>query len=207
MLIVGAACGLAGWWSGHVSSAASPVAAASNAGQPAPHTLFASGPVIAIAPDGKATLHVDGEPLSWVLAEIDRQSGAHAPAEPAAARGAAREAAPVAVASARPEDVAARVMRGSEAERYDTLVQSRSGGAVSEDMLKTLYQTDDSPRVRLLAFDYAQEASEGDPAARRAELEAARLLPDAVVAQEAGRRLDAMDAQAHRAAQQVAAQR
>jgi len=215
VLMLGLACGLAGWAGGHASAARAAAADARRAAAadtPPPHTLFAPGPTIAVARDGKVTLHVDGEPLQWVLAEIDRQAGARVTAAidtPAqAARGTALREAPHAAAPAgRTEDVAARVMRGTEPERYETLAQSQNGGAVSEDMLKTLYTTDASPRVRLLAFEYAQEGTEGDPAARRAELEAARLLPDAVVAREASRRLEAMDAQARRAAPQVAAQR
>jgi hypothetical protein len=106
---------------------------------------------------------------------------------------------------AQPDEVLARVLRGSEPERYDTLVQSLYRGAVSADTLKTLYQTDASPRVRLLAFEDAQEATVGDPAARRSELEAARLLPDPVVAEAAGRLLETLDHQARAAAQQDAA--
>jgi hypothetical protein len=71
-------------------------------------------------------------------------------------------------------------------------VQAQNGGAVSDGMLKVLYETDASPRVRLLAFELAQEGTEGDPAARRAELEAARALPDPVVSQEAARQIEAL---------------
>jgi len=214
VLVFGLACGWAGWAGARMAAAASPPGRArdaSSAERPAPHTLFASAPTIAVAPDGKVTLHVDGEPLEWVLAEIDRQAGhavafvadhAESPRRISAATPTDR---PCSVAqSPQAQDVVARVMRGTETERYDTLVQARSGGAVSEEMLRTLYQTDASPRVRLLAFEYAQEATEGDPGGRRTELEAARLLPDAVVAQEAARRLEALDAQARRAAPQVA---
>ncbi len=215
VLIVGLSCGLAGWSAGRAHGA-NPSAAdgrsALAADTAAPHTLFSPGPTIAVARDGRVTLHVDGESLEWVLAEIDRQAGTHvartkdAPTD--ADHGAApREAPRIAATAASREDVGARVMRGTETERFETLMQAQNGGAVSEDMLKTLYQTDASPRVRLLAFEYAQEGTEGDPAARRAELEAARLLPDAVVAQEAGRRLAAMDIQARHAAPQVATQR
>ena len=214
VLVFGLACGWAGWAGARMAAAASPSGGArdaSSADRPAPHTLFAAAPTVAVAPDGKVTLHVEGEPLEWVLAEIDRQAG-HA-----AASATDRAALPRRVGTAtqaeracnvaqspQAQDVVARVMRGTETERYDTLVQARSGGAVSEEMLRTLYQSDASPRVRLLAFEYAQEATEGDPGARRTELEAARLLPDAVVAQEAARRLEALDAQARRAVPQVA---
>lgn len=214
VLVFGCACAWAGWAGARMGASASPAGRArdaSSADRPAPHTLFAAAPTIAVAPDGKVTLHVEGEPLKWVLAEIDRQAG-HGVAAVADLTDAPRrigastqaEAACSVAPSPATQDIVARVMRGTETERYDTLVQARSGGAVSEEMLRTLYQSDASPRVRLLAFDYAQEATEGDPGARRAELEAARLLPDAVVAQEAGRRLEALDAQARRAVSQVA---
>lgn len=214
VLVFGLACGWAGWAGARMAAAASPSGRArdaSSADRPAPHTLFAAAPTIAVAPDGKVTLHVEGEPLQWVLAEIDRQAGQavasttdHAVSPRRIGTATQAERACNVAQSPQAQDVVARVMRGTETERYDTLVQARSGGAVSEEMLRTLYQSDASPRVRLLAFEYAQEATEGDPGARRTELEAARLLPDAVVAQEAARRLEALDAQARRAVPQVA---
>lgn len=204
------ACGVFGWSLGQASRGSGAPRAAVHDDAPAPHTLFAAGPLVAVAKDGRVTLHVDHESLSWVLAEIDRQAGAPVTARgtvpsdtdagaTAAARPRAREG------LARPDEVLARVLRGSEPERYDALVQSFNGGAVSAETLKTLYQTDASPRVRLLAFEDAQEATEGDPAARRSELEAAHLLPDPVVAGAAGRLLETLDRQAHDAAQQDAA--
>jgi len=211
VLLFGLACGWAGWAGARMGATGAAAGRAHDASSaaPAPHTLFASAPTIALAPDGKVTLHVEGEPLQWVLAEIDRQAGqavaaAADHADSPRRIGAATEAACSVARSPETQDVVARVMRGTEAERYDTLVQARSGGAISEEMLRTLYQSDASPRVRLLAFEYAQEATEGDPGARRTELEAARLLPDAVVAQEAARRIEALDAQARRAVPQVA---
>ena len=204
------ACGVLGWSLGQASRGSGSPHAAVHDDAPAPHTLFASGPLVAVAKDGRVTLHVDNESLSWVLAEIDRQAGTHVAASGTAPRdadpGTTVAARPKASQSmARPDEVLARVLRGSEPERYDTLVQSLNGGAVSAETLKTLYQTDASPRVRLLAFEDAQEATEGDPAARRSELEAARLLPDPVVADAAGRLLETLDRQAREAAQQDAA--
>jgi len=204
--------GALGWGLGQASRVSGSPSTVAHDETPAPHTLFSTGPLVAIAKDGRVTLHVDHESLSWVLAEIDRQAGAHVTAMDTAPKEAA--SGPTVAAqphasepAARPDDVLARVLRGTEPERYDTLVQSLNGGAVSLDTLKTLYQTDASPRVRLLAFEDAQEATEGDPAARRLELEAARLLPDAVVAEAAARRLEALDRQAREAAPQDAAPR
>lgn len=208
MLVAGLACGALGWSLGQ-SGRSSPAKVAHD-DTPAPHTLFASGPVIVVTKDGRVTLHVDNESLTWVLTEIDRQAGAKGAVKEVAAMNADHSMSAVVppratACDARPEDVLARVLRGSEAERYDTLVQSLNGGAVSAETLKTLYQTDASPRVRLLAFEDAQEATEGDPAARRSELEAAHLLPDPVVAAAAGRLLETLDRQAREAAQQDAA--
>jgi hypothetical protein len=159
------------------------------------------------------TLHVDRQPVKWVLAEINRQAGS-AGADPTALpmdadAGIARPAATPAPAAVRAADATDRVMRGTEPERYEGLLQAQNGGTVSDAMLKTLYETDASPRVRLLAFDYALESTEGDIAGRRSVLEAARLLPDAVVAQEAARRLEAMprDERGRGDEQQIAAQR
>lgn len=207
MAVAAVACGAFGWVLGQANRGSGPAPAVAHDETPAPHTLFAGGPLVAVAKDGRVTLHVDHESLSWVLAEIDRQAGAHVTATDKtsvdADHGAPVTAPPrVAQSGARADDVLARVLRGTEPERYDTLVESFNGGAVSEGTLKTLYQTDASPRVRLLAFEAAQEATEGDPAARRTELEAARLLPDPVVAQAANRLLEALDRQARESAAQ-----
>jgi hypothetical protein len=211
-VLAGLACGVIGWLLGHSAPDLSkPAAVAAQSSAPAPHTLLDPGPVIVVGSDGRVTLHVDHESLKWVLAEIDRQAGSAAGAAISATRDAAsapeaREPAPAAAAVAHPEEVVARVMRGTEPERYESLAQAQGGGLVSEDMLKTLYQSDASPRVRLLAFEYAQEGTEADPQARRSELEAARLLPDPVVSQEAARRLDALDLARQSAAPQATSQ-
>jgi hypothetical protein len=194
------ACAAAGWLLGQSGWGSVSVAGTvlDKQGAPAPHTLLASGPTIAVTKDGRVTLHVDNESLQWVLAEIDRQAGGPVAAAAGGVPMDADHGTEVRAAAIAPQsdDVAARLMRGTETERFQTLLQAQNGGAVTEEMLKTLYQTDASPRVRLQAFEAAQEGTEADPAARRDELEAARLLPDAVVAQEAGRRLEDMDRQA-----------
>ncbi len=206
------AFGVSGWALGQASRGSGSSPAVAHDDTPAPHTLFAGGPIVALGKDGRVTLHADNESLSWVLAEIDRQAGAHVTAMNVAStdadHGTTVPAQPrFTESAARPDDALARVLRGTEPERYDTLVQSLNGGAVSAETLKTLYQTDASPRVRLLAFEYAQESTEGDPAARRTELEAAHLLPDNVIAQAAGRALETLDRQAREAASQDASQR
>jgi hypothetical protein len=201
MAVAALACGAAGWLLGQSGGGSVAVAGvvSNKEAAPAPHTLLASGPTIAVTKDGRVTLHVDNESLQWVLAEIDRQAGRPVAAAADSVPPDAGHGVEVHAAAIVPDagDVAARLMRGTEAERFQALLQAQNGGAVTEEMLKTLYQTDASPRVRLQAFEAAQEGTEADPVARRAELEAARLLPDAVVAQEAGRRLEDLDRQAH----------
>ena len=209
--LVAFACGAIGGWFGRsaagTAAAAGPSALA-RTDAPAPHTLLDPGPVITVSQDGRVTMHVDHESLQWVLTEIDRQGGARAATATAAPLEADRKTAPreephTTAGAAHPEEVLARLLRGTEPERYETLAQAQNGGAVSEDVLRTLYQTDASPRVRLLAFDYAQEGSEADPAARRNALAAARLLPDPVVSQEAARLLEALDRADRGAVQQA----
>jgi len=56
--------------------------------------------------------------------------------------------------------------------------------------LKTLYETDASERVRLHAFDAYLERQTGDNVALRRTLEAAALIPSAVIQREARTRLN-----------------
>lgn len=92
----------------------------------------------------------------------------------------------------RTDDMAGRVLRGTEGERYDTLIQAQADGGISESVVRTLFETDASPRVRLLAFEFALQAHSGDPTGLRGLLEAARLLPDAVISGDASNRLEAL---------------
>ena len=211
---VGAACGTVGWTLGHSqgerSAAERVVLAAPARPAPKPVARTESGPLIAVATDGRVTLHVDQQPLQWVLEEIERQAGDRpggrslaTPAVPAAkpsttvATAPARAAAPVAApppAPASGADTLGTILRGSEPQRYDALVLAiGAGGGVPESVLQTLYETDGSPRVRLTAFEAALEAHAGDVAALRGALEAAQRLPDPVVRQDASRRLEELE--------------
>lgn len=210
--LTGMACATLGWalgsWQSAGSDGARPDAApqATRAAAPAPARL-ASASLVAVASDGRATLHVDQQPLSWVLEEIERQSGGlplctdgagragHAdPAKRAApppAAPAPRVAAATPPAASRDPDPVGTLLRGSEPERYGALQQALGGGGgVPESVLKTLFETDGSPRVRLMAFEASLEAHAGDPAALRSALEAAQRGPDAVLVQDATRRLE-----------------
>lgn len=216
LAVAGAACGTVGWtlghWQGERSAAERVVLAAPVRPAPKPVARTESGPLIAVATDGRVTLRVDQQPLQWVLEEIERQAGDRpggrslpTPAVPAAkppttvATAPARAAAPVAAPPPAPApapgaDTLGTILRGSEPQRYDALVLAvGAGGGVPESVLQTLYETDGSPRVRLTAFEAALEAHAGDLAALRGALEAAQRLPDPVVAQDAGRRLEELD--------------
>ena len=77
-----------------------------------------------------------------------------------------------------PDDVAARVMRGTPTARFETF-----------------------------AADDAQQGAAADPAARRAELGADELRPEAMITEAAGNRYAALDAQPHPPAPQAATKR
>ena len=220
LAVIGTACGTAGWMLGHAqgerSAAQRVVLAAPAHPAPKPSAHSEPGPLIAVASDGRVTLHVDQQPLQWVLEEIERQAGdrpggprASAPAVPAARASTAvaaapgRAAAPVMAPAPAPSfgaapapgaDPLGTLLRGSEPERYAGLQQALGGGGgMAPEGLQTLFETDGSPRVRLLAFEASLEAHAGDAAALRAALEAARRLPDAVLVEDATRRLDELD--------------
>lgn len=214
--LTGMACAALGWALGSWQSAGSDGArpdAATQATRPAPAapmpapSHLESASLVAVASDGRVTLHVDQQPLPLVLEEIQRQSGGlppctdgveragHAgaakPAAPPPAVAAPRTAAATPPATARDPDPMGTLLRGSEPERYGALHKALGGGGgVPESVLKTLFETDGSPRVRLLAFEASLEAHAGDLAALRGALESAQHGPDAVLVQDAMRRLD-----------------
>ena len=207
IVLTAAACATLGWALGTWQSADSEVATA-RAPEPAPKVTpvrLATGQLIAVASDGRATLHVDQQPLSWVIEEIERQSGGPLCAERKARPDAAPRAVPAPAsapriaavappAPSRDPDAVGTILRGAEPERYDGLLQAvGAGGGVPASVLQTLYETDGSPRVRLLAFEAALEAHAGDVGALRSALEAAQRLPDPAIAQDAGRRLEELE--------------
>lgn len=161
-------------------------------------------PLIAISDDGRATVRVEQQPLDWVLDEIARQSGRRALREPVAAAASQAAAGPGADAAAQacPEPleppqradqqrVLHAIERGSESERFDGLLQARGDAIVlSSTLLKSLYETDASERVRLLAFEAWLEQNTDQPALTRGALDAALLLPGTAVPAEARRRLE-----------------
>lgn len=173
--------------------AAAPAAAAS--------TALDAGPLIVVASDGNVTLRVEQQPLEWVLEQIAAQSGWEDVKQRARAT---TTGAPIAAAPKRvvcgdapietPEQaqpLLRAIARGSEAERYDALLQARSMGvAVPDETLKSLFETDTSDRVRLLAFDNYVEPLTGSGEALRGVLQAALYVSDGAIQREAQRRLD-----------------
>lgn len=161
-----------------------------------------SDPLIAVSSDGNVTLRVERQPLEWVLEQIAKQSGWNDVKQRAGATtasGAAVAAAPApavcAEASiltpAQAKQLLDAIERGGEADRYDGLLRARSDGvSVPDGMLKSLFETDSSERVRLIAFENYLEPRTGNVEAMRSALEAALYVPNGAIQSEAKRRLD-----------------
>jgi hypothetical protein len=83
------------------------------------------------------------------------------------------------------------IRQGTDADRFTGLLQARDESLpLPGTLLKTLFETDASDGVRLLAFEAYLETVALQPAALRSTLEAALYVPNAGVQQEARRRLD-----------------
>lgn len=196
---------LAGWQMQPSTPAAPARAPVATAGATvASQSVADATPRIIIASDGNATIHVDQQPLAWVLEQIARQSGwsdVHARATPSAASavpasGAEAPAELVFVAEA-PRDEAQvlhAIARGSETDRFDGLMAARSSGVpLTEELLKNVFESDASERVRLAAFETYLEGRTGDNAALRSALSAALYVPNPAIQREARLRLDELD--------------
>ena len=181
-----------------------PLAAARVAPASAVAPRVDNGPLIAVSSDGNVTLRVEQQPLEWVLEQIAQQSGwadlqqrAGANGAPVAATAAAAASAPAVCAEASiltPAQAAQLLQvieRGGETDRYDGLLQARSEGvSVPDSMLKWMFETDTSERVRLLAFENYLEPRTGSADATRSALQAALYVPNAAIQSEAKRRLE-----------------
>jgi len=206
--LVAAAAG----WSAHQSAMPAPEPSAK---QTLPHSCRTEHalPMIVVSSDGKVTLHVEKRPLDWVLEQIAihssraglRQQAGVAP-ERATADAAATACLPASAAiapapafangpewPAREVD-AARVLQsiegGTETERFHGLMLARSGGiTVAEPVLKRLFETGESERVQVAAFEayLAPRADRAD--ALRTALEQAQHAPTASIQREARQRL------------------
>ena len=156
--------------------------------------------LIVVSDDGRATLHVDQQPLDWVIEQIEQQSARRI------ARGAAAAAPSTVVAAGsgdectltpelprgpEPVRVLQAIESGSEADRFDGLQQARAEGlVVAPALLRTLFETDASERVRLAAFESWLESLGERPELLRPALEAALGQGGTVLPAEARRRLD-----------------
>lgn len=181
-----------------------PAPAAAAAAPMTAQSVVGSSPQIVIASDGNATIHVEQQPLAWVLEQIARQSGwsdVHARATPAAASGVVATGsdatADVVFVAEAPRDeaqVLQAISRGSETDRFDGLMAARSSGiALTDELLKTVFESDASERVRLAAFETYLEGHGGDPAAVRSALTAALYVPNPAIQRDARQRLDALE--------------
>lgn len=156
-------------------------------------------PLIAVSSDGNVTLRVEQQPLAWVLEQIAKQSGwsdVHQRATPDTAVAMAADV-PSAVPEVTPaspvraEALLQTIRNGSETDRFDGLLEARSQGVpVSDELLKTLFETDASERVRLAAFETYLESRGGSHSDMRTALTAALYVPDATIQREAKQRLE-----------------
>jgi hypothetical protein len=167
--------------------------------------------VIAVATDGRVTLHVDQQPLDWVLEQIAQQAGYGARERialpPAAARPeSGTETRPVQAgepgctegpgfAPAEASRLTAAITRGGEPERLQGLLAAASAGLRLPDaLLRSVFESDASDRVRLAAFEQYLDALRGEPEALRDAIGAALHVPNAAIQRDARRRLDELDA-------------
>ncbi|WP_341887322.1 hypothetical protein [Variovorax sp. YR752] len=158
-----------------------------------------SEPLIAVASDGNVTLRVEQQPLAWVLEQIAKQSGwsdVHKRATPDAVVADAADVPSVVpevvpASPAQAEALLQTIRNGSETDRFDGLLEARSQGVpVSDELLKSLFETDASERVRMTAFETYLESRSGSLGDMRTALTAALYVPDATIQREAKQRLD-----------------
>jgi hypothetical protein len=191
--------GVAGWRlkPDAAAPAAAPARHAGLSSTQACTQIPAGEPLVAVATDGNVTLRVEQRPLEWVLEEIEAQTGHPTGIKPRTAKVPAAALFDAACAEA-PAPDPARLERtlesGVEQLRYDTLLQARGAGVeLPEERLKTLFQYDPSPRVRLQAFDAYLMSRAHDARAVRSLLEQARYIPDAALQRRAAEQLQQLD--------------
>jgi hypothetical protein len=212
-----------GWWLHGLSEAnhtpARTPTSIDDAAAPAPSAppgpSSDAAPLIALAGDGNITLRVEQRPLEWVLEQIALQAGAQprellrAPVSPtpAALRAPATEACIDRTTTTPAADELLRtIVRGDEVSRHDGLLQARGAGiAVPDDTLKTLFETDASDRVRLLAFENWLEGRADNAQSLREALQSAQYLPSAAIQNEARRLLSQLHEVERNAADSVQA--
>lgn len=158
-------------------------------------------PTIVVSSDGQVTLRVEQQPLEWVLEQLAAQGGilnhelrsrpSDASMQPAAGPRIADCADPATTAAARAAALLQTLQQGSAQARYQGILLARNEGVVIPDeMLRTLFETDASDAVRLLAFEAYLERRSGHAAATREALDNALRLGNSAMNREAQRRLD-----------------
>lgn len=144
--------------------------------------------------DGRASVQARRQPPQWILDELCRQGAALRPGAcgGAGASPAGETARSDAHAAAAP--LAQALRDGSEAQRYDALVQSRTAGVlVAEDVLMRLMAEGPSERVRLAAFDSYMELKSGDVDHLRGGLQAVLRIPYTPLQARAREQLDGIE--------------
>ena len=184
------------------SSAPSATPGAAAMRMPPPVQLFA---------DGTVTVNVQNRPVQWVLDEITRLGGLQvglpespvqeAPEQPTlnAPQFAACKDSPGLEFEACQEEQARQSLRaiseGDEKARYESLAMAGAIGlSVPQETLKTLYETDTSERVRLLAFEqYINGTQATGIEETRAALQAAIYAPSPGIQVEAKKLLHELE--------------
>lgn len=171
---------------------------------PATVTPVDSTSYIAADAKGNITLHVENQPLTWVLEQIQLQSGksltqsSHTPSTytrstyPQSTYTQSTAGTELSSCSAQQssEEIMTKIHEGDESERYNSLAFAQQRKIkLPEETLKALYENDQSLHVRLLAYAYAIETFSGDSIALRSTLEDARLSSDDAIANDAEHRL------------------
>lgn len=154
---------------------------------------------IAADAKGNITLHVENQPLTWVLEQIQLQSGksltqsSHTRStstQSTYTQSTAGTELSSCSAQQSSEEIMTKIHEGDESERYNSLAFAQQRKIkLPEETLKALYENDQSLHVRLLAYAYAIETFSGDSIALRSTLEDARLSSDDAIANDAEHRL------------------
>jgi hypothetical protein len=210
--------GATGWvlnqqWRAPGENAALPGAESSASSVSAPSPMPGSGSALAqyavtLFDDGTVTVNVQKRSLKWLLEEIARQVRARGSAPASVQDAAARPAtvgneASVSEAEARKQDQmlqmllrVATIREGDEKARYEALLKASSyGQEVPPETLKSIYETDTSERVRLLAFQqYLDGTQSASLEQTRATLQDALGSTSETVRTEAQRLLDELAA-------------
>lgn len=194
--ILSASFGFIGWLAGAVFTTNSSSPERLCGTHPPPISPSSDEPFVAADAKGNITLHVEHQPISWVLEQIWLQSGKtfiqtnHSPQSITRTESASLSPQPPLQPTQSGDELLTKIQDGDESERYDHLALAHQQKIeLPKEVLKTLYETDQSPHVRLLAYTYAMETFRGDSVALRDTLENARSLPDSAIAQDADHRL------------------